>query len=359
MKNKSIVFTGGGTAGHVLPNFPLIDRFLSEGWTVSYVGSKDGIEKELIEKNFPQIKYYGVTCDKLRRYMTWRHFAMPFKLTYGFFETFFLLKKINPDVIFSKGGFVSVPVVLCGKLLKKKIIVHESDYSVGLANKISFPFVDLIAVSFDVSLYDSKYHKKMIQVGPLIRKSFLEKKNIFDINFSDNQKKTLLVMGGSLGAKNINNTIYNNINNLVEQFNVIHICGKNNLPNFDVEKYRGQYYIFEYLNEGISYLMSISDLIVSRAGVNSIWEILLMKKPAILIPLSAKNSRGDQIHNAKYFEKMNVVDVISDDELNFNILNEKIGLVLANSEKYSNAIEKMNLGLGDERLFEEIMKIAI
>lgn len=360
-KKGTIVFTGGGTAGHVLPNFALMERFLKDEWLVCYIGSKDGIEKELVEKSFHErVKYFGVTCDKLRRYLTWKHLSMPFKLGYGFFETFGVLKRLKPDIIFSKGGFVSVSVILASHLLRKKTIVHESDYSVGLANKLAFPFTDLIAVSFEKSLYDRRYQKKIIQVGPLIRPSFLDLQKPTDMNidFVDKSKKTLLILGGSLGAKNINDTIYSNIDELTKKFNIIHVCGSRNLPEFLPEKYKDSYYVFEYLHDGISYLMSISDLIISRAGVNTIWEILLMKKPSILIPLSAKKSRGDQIENAKYFEKFGVTEVIQDDGLNFDILIEKIDLIFKDYKLYCDQISGMNIELGDKKLYKEIMELV-
>ena len=358
MTNKAIVFTGGGTAGHVLPNFPLIERFLIDGWKVYYIGSKEGIEKQIIEENFKnRVEYFGITCDKLRRYATYKHLLMPFKLIYGFYEALFLLMKLKPSIIFSKGGFVSVPVVFSSWILRKKIVVHESDYSIGLANKLMFPMASLIAVSFDISLYEEKYHRKMIQVGPLIRSSFIEKANILDINFSDKKKKTLLIIGGSLGAKQINEIIYRNIDELIEEFNVLHVCGKRNLPTFSLAKYKNSYRIFEFLHEGMSDLMRASDLIISRAGVNSIWEILLMKKPSILIPLSAKKSRGDQIDNARYFNGLRVAEIICDDNLNFHVLKKKVYEMLENYQLYCEQIEKNNFKLGDEELYKKIIHL--
>jgi UDP-N-acetylglucosamine--N-acetylmuramyl-(pentapeptide) pyrophosphoryl-undecaprenol N-acetylglucosamine transferase len=358
MINKTIVFTGGGTAGHVLPNFPLIEKFLNDKWKVYYIGSNDGIEKQIIEENFKgKVEYFGITCDKLRRYATYKHFLMPFKLIYGFYEALFLLMKLKPGIIFSKGGFVSVPIVFASYILRKKIVIHESDYSIGLANKMAFPMADLIAVSFDMFLYDKKYHKKMIQIGPLIRSSFLDRKNIINVDFLNKDKKTLLILGGSLGAKNINEVIYRNIDELLYKFNVLHICGKGNLPNFSSEKYKDSYKVFEFLNEGISNLINSSDLIISRAGINSIWEILLMKKPSILIPLSEKKSRGDQVDNANYFKKLGVVDVIQDDDLNFHIMMRKIEEMLENYNFFSKNIEENNFQLGNDELYKKIIDL--
>ena len=358
MTIKTIVFTGGGTAGHVLPNFPLIERFLNDGWRVCYVGSKDGIEKKIIEENFAgKVEYFGITCDKLRRYATYKHVLMPFKLVYGFWEAFFLLKKLKPKLIFSKGGFVSVPVVLSAWMLRKKIVVHESDYSVGLANSLVFPMSNLIGVSFDPSLYEKKYRKKMIQIGPLIRSSFFEKSDLSDIEFENKEKKTLLILGGSLGAKNINEMVYRNIDELKNKFNVFHVCGRGNLPNFSLGKYEDSYRVFEFLNEGIADLMKKSDLIISRAGVNSIWEILLMKKSSILIPLSPKKSRGDQVDNARYFKNLGVTEVIQDDDLNFHILMKKVNEIFENYDSFRQKIEEHNFKIGNDELYEKILSI--
>jgi UDP-N-acetylglucosamine--N-acetylmuramyl-(pentapeptide) pyrophosphoryl-undecaprenol N-acetylglucosamine transferase len=352
-----IVFTGGGTAGHVLPNFPLIEKFLSEKWEVHYIGSKDGIEKKIINENFANIQYHEITCDKLRRYLTYKHFFVPFKLMYGLCEAISILRKLKPKLIFSKGGFVSVPVSLAAWILRTPIVIHESDYSIGLANKVVFPFAKLIAVSFNKSIYNPKYNQKMIEVGPLIRKSFLDitKPENLEINFVDKDKKTILIMGGSLGAKNINNCVYQNFQALKEKYNIIHICGGNNLPNFEYSK--NSYYVFEYLNQGLSYLIFISDLIISRAGINSIWEIVMLKKPNILIPLSKAHSRGDQIENGQYFKNLNVSKIIDDQDINFNTLNHAIEEIFNNYDVYLKNINNLNLQLGDTKLYDEISKL--
>lgn len=352
--NNKIVFTGGGTAGHVLPNFPLIERFLEKNWEIHYIGSKDGIEKNLIEKNFPNIKYYGITCDKLRRYLTYKHLFVPFRLGYGFGEALFLLRKLKPKLVFSKGGFVSVPISMAAWFLRIPIVVHESDYSVGLANKLVFPLAKLIAVSFDKSNYHKLYQHKMIQVGPLIRKSFLNKDcpESMDIYFPNQNKKTILIMGGSLGAKSINLLVYNYLAELTEKYNIIHICGKGNVRK---SLQNAHYFVFEYLDDGIQYLMKISDMIISRAGANSIWEILLSGKPNILLPLSKKQSRGDQIENAYYFEKLGVSRVIEEENFNFEFLMHEIEGIFNKYIIYLKNIEKLDLNLGDETLFENIV----
>lgn len=355
LMSKKIIFTGGGTSGHVLPNFPLIEQFLENKYIVEYIGSKDGIEKELIEKNFPDVKYYSITSDKLRRYLTYKHIFVPFRVVRGLVESILLLKKLKPDFVFSKGSFVSVPIVLASWILRIPVAIHESDYSVGLANKLAFPFAKLIFVSFNKSIYSEKYQNKMIQTGPLIRKSFLnlQKPDDIEIHF-ENDKKTILIFGGSLGAQNINTLVYNNFAELVKRFNIIHICGKNNTRNNLID---ASYISFEYLNDGISYLMSISDLIISRAGMNSIWEILMMGKPNILIPLSAKKSRGDQIENAKYFEKLGLSKIINDDNLDFQNLLHQIEGIFNNYKLYLDGIKNFNLVLGNTIIYDSIIKI--
>ena len=349
-----IVFTGGGTAGHVLPNFPIISRFLENNWEVHYIGSKDGMEKNLIERNFPNIKYHGITCDKMRRYVTYKHLFVPFKLGYGLLEAFLLLKKLKPRVLFSKGGFVSVPASIASWFLKIPIIAHESDYSVGLANKLIFPLAKLIAVSFEKSHYGKRYQNKMFQVGPLTRKAFFNNECPANINicFPDPNKKTILIMGGSTGAKNINLLVYNYLFELIEKFNIIHICGKGNIRE---NLQSAHYFVFEYLDDGLQYLLKISDLIISRAGANSIWEILLTGKPNILLPLSVQQSRGDQIENARYFEKLGVSRVLQEENLTFESLIHEIEEIFNNYEIYLHDIKRLDLTLGDEILYKKIL----
>lgn len=347
---KNIIFTGGGTAGHVLPNFPLIKKFLQDGWNIGYIGAKNGIEKSLVTSTFPEIKYFEITCDKLRRYLTYKHIFVPFRLFYGLLETIKILHQFKPKYIFSKGGFVSVPIVIAAKILNIPIIIHESDYSVGLANKIAFPFAKIIAVSFP----HLKSNNRTMVIGPLLDEELFMQKNI-DINFN-NPKKIILVIGGSLGAKIINNLIYDNLRQLTADFNIIHICGKGHLPTSTSIQNNHSYKVFEYVShEDLIQLLYKCNFVISRAGINSLWEIMLVGRPAILIPLSAKNSRGDQIENAHYFKKLEAVMVLDEDNINKDILINAIHDLDLKENDYLNQIKSLNIKSGVDELYEQII----
>jgi len=315
---KKIVFTGGGTAGHVIPNISIISELNKEDFEIFYIGSKNGIEKELIqERNIP---YYSIFSGKLRRYFSFENFTDIFKVIIGIIQSFFIIRKIKPDIIFSKGGFVTVPVIIGGFLNNVPIISHESDITPGLATKISSYFSNKVLTSFPETL--KYFHRnKSIYVGNPIRKEIFEYKENNFVKFNNN-KPILLVIGGSLGSQFINQEIRKILNSLLEKFNIIHICGKNNIDVTlnDIENYKQ----FEYLDKEMPIVLNISEIIVSRAGSNTIFEILALRKPNLLIPLSKKASRGDQILNAKSFEKAGFSIVIEEEKINSDILLKKI-----------------------------------
>lgn len=321
-----IVFTGGGTAGHVTPNLALIEKFQEANWNVSYIGSKDGIEKTLVlQKDIP---YYGIHCGKLRRYFSWRNFLMPFEVLLGILESLYLcFFKLRPYVIFSKGGFVAVPVVVTGWLLGIPVVVHESDFTPGLANKLSFPFATRICTSFRETANYIKDKSKVIFTGTPIRPGLLngnaERGRAYCEFTSD--KKIVLILGGSLGAQNINIIVREALPELLQQFQIIHVCGKDKLDsNFDnIPGYKQ----FEYLHDELFDLMAAADIVVSRAGANSVYELLALKKPNILIPLDKGASRGDQIDNAAWMEKQGISKVIPNTLLNKQNLLETIQVV--------------------------------
>ncbi|GIW21290.1 MAG: UDP-N-acetylglucosamine--N-acetylmuramyl-(pentapeptide) pyrophosphoryl-undecaprenol N-acetylglucosamine transferase [Candidatus Sericytochromatia bacterium] len=331
---KKIIFTGGGTAGHVIPNISIINELDRNKFQIFYIGSKKGIEKELILKE--NITYFEIFSGKLRRYFSIENFIDIFKVLLGIIQSFFIIRKIKPNLIFSKGGFVSVPVVISGFLNKIPIISHESDITPGLATKISSYFSTKILTSFPETInYLPKY--KTEYVGNPIRKELLQDNidNSF-INFKEN-KPILLIFGGSLGSQFINKEIRKILDNLIKNFNIIHICGKGNIDK-NLENIEG-YKQFEYLEKEMFNALKISDIVISRAGANSIFEILALKKPNILIPLSKKASRGDQILNAKSFEKSGFSIVIEEEELNSELLLNKI---LELYDRRNEFIYKMN-----------------
>ena len=359
-----IVFTGGGTAGHALPNFLLIKELIkrhgTENLDIIYIGSCDGIEYELFNKEFSDVisshfKYKPIRCDKLRRYMTYKHLFVPFNLIAGFYTAFNILRKFKPDLVFSKGGFVSVPVILGAKLLGLKTIVHESDYSIGLANKIACKFASHIFVSFDDTLKNNpKYVKKMSLLNPLIEFSHIangdnsyehEEEKIYTV------RRNILIMGGSLGARVINDLIYKIYDKLTNSFNLVHICGKgNSLESF--KEYNGKdanYELLEYVDhDQMLSLIENADMIISRAGVNSAFEIAHAQKPVLFIPLSKKRSRGDQIENAHYFKKYNICEVLQEEDLSEDTLFNAVQEMIVHLEKYQNAYKSFKVSSGIE-----------
>lgn len=312
MGKYKIIMTGGGTAGHVTPNLALVPDLNKNGFEIKYIGSKDGIEKEIIKNE--NIPYFEISSGKLRRYFDVKNFSDPFKVIKGVFEAIKIVSREKPDVVFSKGGFVSVPVVIAASLKGIPVVAHESDITPGLANKIASPFCDKLCVTFRESLNYVKADKGVLTGSP-IRKEILEGSKIIGKKLCsfENEKEILFIMGGSLGSKILNDTLRENLDQILKSYNVIHICGKNNLDK-SLQNKKG-YKQFEYVNKELPDLMASADYIISRAGANSIFEFLALKKPTLLIPLSKKSSRGDQILNAKSFEKEGYALVLEEENI--------------------------------------------
>ncbi|NLI67707.1 MAG: undecaprenyldiphospho-muramoylpentapeptide beta-N-acetylglucosaminyltransferase [Bacilli bacterium] len=337
MTAKRIIFTGGGTAGHVIVNLALIPHFLEQGWQVDYIGSKNGIERELI-KQFDTITYHPISTGKLRRYMSVENLKDPFRVIKGIGEAWNIIRKTKPNVIFSKGGFVSVPVVIAARLRRVPTIIHESDLSPGLANRIAAPFAKKILTTFPETVEFIK-KKNTVHVGPIIREELFqgsEERGYQLTNFS-RDKKVLLVIGGSSGSEKINRAIREALSELLKTYQVIHLCGKGNVDTS--LNYKG-YVQFEYVNEELKDLFAITDYVVSRAGANAIFELLAMQIPMLLIPLSLGASRGDQIENAKNFQKKGIAHVLFEEEMTQQSLVEAIEHVRKNE-----AVLKENMKL--------------
>ncbi|CUP59204.1 undecaprenyldiphospho-muramoylpentapeptide beta-N-acetylglucosaminyltransferase [Clostridium baratii] len=336
MSKYKIIMTGGGTAGHVTPNLALVPSLQEEGFEIKYIGSKDGIEKEIITSN--NIPYYGISSGKLRRYFDIKNFTDPFKVIKGIHEARKILSKEKPDVIFSKGGFVTVPVVIAASMKKIPVIAHESDITPGLANKLASPFCDKLCVTFRESLQFVKNNKGVLTGSP-IRKEILSgsKAKGKEICGFKNDKDVILIMGGSLGSKVINDNIRKNIDNILKDNNIIHICGKGNIDE-SLKKLDG-YKQFEYVSDELKHLMQSADYIISRAGANSIFEFLALKKPTLLIPLSKNASRGDQILNANSFKKEGFSLVMQEEELQEKGILEGIKML---KESKQNLVKNMN-----------------
>lgn len=337
---KKIVLTGGGTAGHVTPNIALIPALKEQGYEISYIGSYNGIEKKLIEEM--NIPYYGIATGKFRRYFDVKNLTDPFRVIKGMFQAKKLLQELKPDIVFSKGGFVSVPVVRAAGKCHIPAISHESDMTPGLANKISAKYAAKVCCNFPETV-EIIPNGKGVLTGTPIRKELLSGDKVAGLNLCgfNSEKPVLMVIGGSLGALHVNEAIRAIIPELIRKYQVIHICGKGKV---DKSFYNTTgYYQFEYVNTELKDLFAAADIVVSRAGANVICELLAMKKPNLLIPLPASSSRGDQILNANSFKKQGYSDVLEEENMTNDTLFDAINNLYENREKYITTMSSSKL----------------
>lgn len=334
---KKIVLTGGGTAGHVTPNLALLPALQEAGFLITYMGSYDGIEKKLIEDfNIP---YVGIATGKFRRYLDIKNFTDPFRVIKGYGEARKFLKEYRPDVVFSKGGFVSVPVVRAAASLKIPCIIHESDMTPGLANKLCFPVAKNICCNFPET-YEMLPKEKAALTGTPIRAE-LEKGNKLtglDLCGFTANKPVIMVIGGSLGAMNVNKAVRDALPQLLEKYQVVHLCGKDKVDNLLLST--PGYKQFEYLKAELKDIFAMADIVISRAGANAICELLALRKPNILIPLPASSSRGDQLLNAESFENQGFSMVLHEDDMTTALLVEKVNELYDNRQRFQDAMEQ-------------------
>lgn len=347
---KRIVLTGGGTAGHVTPNIALIPTLKDNGFEVFYIGSKGGIEQELIEAE--GIPFYGISTGKLRRYFSLKNFTDPFRVVHGMGQARRILKKIKPDVIFSKGGFVSVPVVQSASRLHIPVVLHESDMTPGLANKLMLGSASKICCNFPETLRHLP-KGKAVHTGTPIRQELLQGDEAKGLEFAglNHDKPIILIMGGSQGAAAINDAVRHILPTLLDDFSIVHLCGKGKLEPSLVST--PGYVQKEYVSEELKDLFAACDLVVSRAGANAICEIAALKKPNLLIPLSLEASRGDQILNAQSFERQGISKVLFEENVTDDSLLEAIREVYADRRKYIDAMNQSGSG----NSIETIMKV--
>lgn len=357
MTNK-IIFTGGGSGGHVTLNLALIPFFLEKGYDVVYIGSINGIERELIKK-YEKVRYYPIHTGKLRRYFSWQNFVDALKIPLGILEAVKIVVKEKPNIIFSKGGFVSFPVVLAGFVCRVPVMMHESDVTPGLANKMSLPFVSKFFTTFQDTIKYVKQQSKVECIGPVMSNRLKngDKQKALELCHFEPEKPILMFMGGSLGAKSINDTVRQNLPELLKKYQIIHLCGKGQ----SVADYDQKGYIqFDYVDSELKDIMKAADVIISRAGSNAIFELLSENKPMILVPLSGKSSRGEQMLNAKSFQKRGYAEIIADDELNdsekfLNLINQ----VYQNRETYQKTMEKSGFkATTNKELAEKIIRLV-
>ena len=352
---KRIILTGGGTAGHVTPNIALIPALKEAGYDIQYIGSKKGMERQLIEE--AGIPYHGISSGKLRRYFDVKNFTDPFRVLKGYTDASRLLKKLKPDVVFSKGGFVSVPVVFAAKRRGIPVIIHESDITPGLANKLSIPAATKICCNFPETIRYLPPDKSVLTGSPIRQELFQgSKEEGLKLCGFEEGKPVLLVMGGSLGAVAINQALRENLTALLDQFQIIHLCGNGNLDT-SLEGIPG-YKQFEYAKEELTHLFAAADLIISRAGANTICELLALKKPNILIPLPASQSRGDQILNASSFEKSGYSYVLQEEEVSKDSLLKIVQYVYDEREEYSRNMRDSKLNQAIQIIMGMIEELA-
>jgi UDP-N-acetylglucosamine--N-acetylmuramyl-(pentapeptide) pyrophosphoryl-undecaprenol N-acetylglucosamine transferase len=353
---KTIVFTGGGTAGHVTPNLALMARLQQLGWDVHYIGSASGIEKEIIQQE--NIPFYSISSGKLRRYFDLKNFKDPFKVLKGVYDSYRILRNLKPAIVFSKGGFVSVPVILSSRMRRIPSIIHESDMTPGLANKLSIPFASKICVTFPETMAHIQGDKGVL-TGLPIRDQIKHGNRTKGLKLCDfhSQKPVIMVMGGSLGSQVINKALRESLETLLTSYQIVHICGKGNVDE-KLNDVRG-YKQFEYVSGDLPNLMAMADLVVSRSGSTSIYEFLALEKPMLLIPLSKQASRGDQILNAESFQKSGYARVLYEEDLTKESLIANLDSVYTDRASYQAVMATKNDNDAVETIVDLIEKISL
>jgi UDP-N-acetylglucosamine--N-acetylmuramyl-(pentapeptide) pyrophosphoryl-undecaprenol N-acetylglucosamine transferase len=355
-ESKLIAFTGGGSSGHVNPSLPIISEFRRDNWEVLYIGSESGPEKEICAR-IHGVTYMAIKTERLRRFRTPTNILMPFKVIIGMAQSFIILRAARPAILFSKGGFVSVPVVIAAWFLRIPVISHESDLSPGLATKINKKFSDFVFLTFPFSFYDGDWvdRNKMIPSGIPIRDSFcnIAPNAVLAILGKPLAKPLILVFGGSSGAAAINQAVRKALPQLLSSYTIAHLVGRGNIdPQLQT---LDDYFQFEYLHEGIESLMSASEIIICRAGMTSIIELIYLKKPAILIPLSKKVSRGDQLQNAKKMSSLGICIELSEEQLDAGDLLAAVSEYKERLPDMGKAMSNLGINFSADAIKEQIL----
>ena len=318
---KRIVLTGGGSAGHVTPHLAILPHLLEKGYDVHYIGTKDGIEKGMVAA-LPSVTYHEVKSGKLRRYFDWKNFTDPFRVMAGAVESIRLMRKLKPDVCFSKGGFVSVPVVYGAWCRHVPTLCHESDLTPGLANKICSKFAKKVATTFPECA--KAMGEKGIMTGTPLRASLFAGSRDEGLRIAglSGDKPVLLMMGGSLGAQSVNKCLRETLPLLLPHMDVVHLTGKGNMDE-SLRDVKG-YVQFEFLSDELPHVLSAADFILSRAGSNALCEFQALKKPMLLIPYPMGASRGDQILNAESYRARGLAHVLQQSDMTTETLKDAI-----------------------------------
>ena len=331
---KKIVFTGGGTVGHVTLNLLLIPKFIKEGWQVHYIGDKHGIEYQEIQKSGLDVTFHSVATGKLRRYFSWQNLLDGFKVVWGIFQSLGIMLKVRPQALFSKGGFVSVPPVIAARLSGVPVYVHESDLSIGLANKIAYKCATKMYATFEQpsSLTKIEHVGAVTKVG---NQESVAPQELEEIRqYFNRELPTLLFVGGSAGAKVFNDFVSQNQAALTERYNIINLTGDESLDVLSDRLFRKA-----YVTDLYQPLMDLADIVVTRGGSNTIFELLALAKLHIIVPLGREASRGDQIENADYFVKKGYAKQLAEEQLDMSNLQAALDDLLANQVSYHQAMK--------------------
>ncbi|WP_091204613.1 undecaprenyldiphospho-muramoylpentapeptide beta-N-acetylglucosaminyltransferase [Oribacterium sp. WCC10] len=352
-----VVLTGGGTAGHVTANIALLPQMRRDGYEVYYIGSYEGIEKKMMESE--GVPYTGIATGKLRRYFDIKNFSDPLRVIKGYREARKALKEINPDIVFSKGGFVAVPVVWAAHSLHIPVVTHESDMTPGLANRLCLGAADKICCNFPETLKALPEGKAVLTGSPIRERLLMgTREEGLEMTGFDGKKPVLMIIGGSLGSVAINTAVRKLLPRLLEEFDVVHVCGKGNLDDSlqDTKGYRQ----YEFITNGLRNLYAIADLVISRAGANVICELVALKKPNILIPLPRDASRGDQILNAESFKKQGFSYVLDQHEMekDIELLYDAVHEVHLRKSGYIIAMQNSDQGNGVDHVIQVLRDVA-
>lgn len=334
MSKGKLVLTGGGTVGHVTLNLLLIPKFIQDGWEVHYIGDKHGIEYDEIQRLDENVVFHAIATGKLRRYFSWQNVGDIFKVGLGILQSLVTIARIRPKALFSKGGFVSVPPVIAAKVLGVPVFVHESDLSMGLANKIAYKFATKMYTTFEqeASLSKAEHIGAITKVEPY---SIQDDQMVEEIKAQfDPMKKTILFVGGSAGAKVFNDFITNHLKELTSLYNIINISGDSQLNTLEENLFR-----VDYVTDLYQPLMNLADLVITRGGSNTIFELVALQKLHLIIPLGKEASRGDQLENAAYFEKRGYALQLSEEDLSLVTLNQRLQELLTHAPQFEAAMQ--------------------
>ena len=348
---KRIVLTGGGTAGHVTPHLSLIPRLRQEGYDIHYIGTEKGIEHEMIAK-IPDVTYHAVKSGKLRRYFSLQNFTDPFRVVAGAFQSMHLMRKLKPDVLFSKGGFVSVPVVIGAWLCRVPAVCHESDLTPGLANRICARFATKVATTFPECA--KALGAKGVHTGTPLRPELFQGSRAAGLAMAgfDGRKPVLLMTGGSLGAQSVNKCLRESLPELLPHMDVLHLCGKGNLDE-SLAGLKG-YCQKEFLSGEMPDALAVADLVLSRAGSNTLSELLALHKPMLLVPYPLSASRGDQIENAKSYQRQGLARVLMQEDMTPRTMTDALLSLLADRDQLLQALKNYPVQDGTDAVLRMI-----